>query len=84
MVVGAEAQQHMQRGNDGLISSLVMWRPFIRWLALVGLFSERLDVSCERFTKRFQPFQFLLLLIDRFVQLLDQVFLKGEFCFDVY
>ena len=61
-----------------------MRRPFVRRHSLIPCFSLRLDLSCERFTKRFKVIQLLLLLIDRFVQFLDQVFLEGDFCFDVY
>ena len=60
-----------------------MRRPFVRGLALVTLFCQRLDVPCERFTNRFKAGQLSLLLIDRFVQFLDQVFLEGDFCFNV-
>lgn len=61
-----------------------MRRPFVRGHSFISRFSLRLDLPCERSTNRFKPVQPLLLLIDRFVQFLDQVFLEGDFCFDVY
>jgi hypothetical protein len=45
---------------------------------------QRRDMSCERFTSCLKPFQLFVLLINGLVQFLDQVFLEGNFRFDVY
>ncbi len=64
---------------------LIMRWPFVRRrLAIIPCFSHRPDLSCERFADRFKPLYLLLLLVDRFVQFLDLVFLEGDLCFDVY
>lgn len=60
-----------------------MRRPFVRWHAVLPCIAQRPHLFGERFADRFQPFYPLLLLIDRLVEFLDQVFLEGKFGFDV-
>jgi hypothetical protein len=61
-----------------------MRRPFVCSPAHIpGGFFQRFHVSYQRFANRFKARQLLLLLIDRLVEFLDQVFLEGNFCFDV-
>lgn len=60
-----------------------MGRSFIRRADAAAGFGQRLDVSRERFANSLKPIQLFLLLKNSFVQFLDKVFLKGNFCFDV-
>lgn len=61
----------------------VMRRPLIRRRFFIPRLIQRPHLPGERFADGFQPFDPLLLLVDRLVQLLDLVFLESEFGFDV-
>jgi hypothetical protein len=51
-------------------------------LILAPSFFQCFDVSYQRFANCIKPVQLFLLLIDSLIQLLNQVFLKGDFCFE--
>ncbi len=60
-----------------------MRRPLVRSCAIMPGFIQRAYLSSQRFADSIQALDLLLLLVDRFVQSFDLVFLEAQLGFEV-